>query len=481
MSSLVIFVTLAFSGLSTIAFIIAVVLVLSYKKKVTLLETKLVSSLKKNMEISSFVNFFSEKLCSYSTSETIYTSIAEKIAALIDAESVCIYNLHENKYFIPVGYTEAFPPLNISKDFILSKPRFLTDALKQEKIELGEGIIGKVGLSKKAVLLGNNASTLLSSEKSLAVITSLMAVPMLINEQIVGVICAINSKTTSQFTESQFTMFDAVAKLVSIIHQIIQAFSIAAKQDRLNQEIEFTRLLQTSLIPKEFPIWKPFEIHAFTRSAKEVNGDFYDFVKIDDNRLLVVLGDASGKGIPACMMMTMARSFIRANSQRFTNLSNLMSELNSNLYRDTNEGRYATIACCLLNKQEETVEFTRAGHTELMVYSSKQKVRRLRPHGTALGLLPNEFTGNFDSISFCFKPYYTMLMFSDGIIESLNNRGDEFGVDNLQKIFYESCCKKNSPSKSTDRILRAVDEFSGDKEQSDDQTIVIIGHEKSFI
>ena len=481
MSILAIFTVFAASGLLTAALIVTVALALSYRKKIVLLEGKLVSSLRKNTEISSFVDFFSEKLCSYATSENVYSSIAEKIAMLVDADSVCIYNLHENKYFVPVGYTEAFPPLNISKDFILSKPRFLTDALRQEKIELGEGIIGEVGLSKKSVLLEDNSSKLISLKKSLPAITSLMAVPMLINEQVVGVICAINSKAAPPFTEPQFAMFDAVSKLVSVIHQIIQTFSVAAKQDRLNQEIEFTRLLQASLIPKEFPTWKPFEIHAFTRSAKEVNGDFYDFVKIDETRLLVVLGDASGKGIPACMMMAMVRSFIRATAERFTNLSNLMSELNSNLYRDTNEGRFATLACCLLNKQEESVEFSRAGHTELMVYSSKQKVRKLRPHGTALGLLPNDLTGNFDSISFCFKPYYTMLMFSDGLIESLNNRGDEFGIDNLQKIFYESCCKKNSPNKSTDRILRAIDDFSENKEQSDDQTIVIIGHEKSFI
>lgn len=472
---------LVFNGLLIIAWIITAILILFYRRKNILLESKLISSLKKNTEISNFVSFFSEKLCSYTAEGNVYTCMAEKIAALIDAENVCIYNLYENKYLIPAGYTETFPPINISKDFILSKPRFLTDTLKQEKIRLGEGIIGEVGFSKKKVLLSSNTSTLLSSIKSLIPITSLMAVPMLVNEQVVGVICAINSKTASIFTEPQSAMFDAVSKLVSVIHQIIQTFSVAAKQDRINQEIEFTRLLQASLIPKEFPIWKPFEIHAFTRSAKEVNGDFYDFVKIDENRLLVVLGDASGKGIPACMMMTMARSFIRANSERFTSLSNLMSELNSNLYRDTNEGRYATIACCLLDKKEENVEFARAGHTELMVYSSKQKVRKLRPHGTALGLLPNELTGNFDSISFCFKPYYTMLMFSDGIIESLNNNGEEFGVDNLQKIFYESCCKKNSPSKSTDKILRTIGEFSKDKEQSDDQTLVIIGHEKSFI
>ena len=479
-SSVIVFI-FVLGGLLAIALAIAVILILLYKKQTVLLKTRLTSSIKKNTEISSFVSFFSEKLCSYSESGGVYTCMAEKISALIDAESVCIYNLYENKYFIPAGYTEAFPPLNISKDFILSKPRFLTDALKQEKIEIGEGIIGGLGQNKKPVLLDSNSSTLLSSITSLTPTTSLMAVPMLINEQVMGVICALNSKTDASFSEQQFAMFDAVSKLVSVIHQIIQTFSVAAKQDRINQEIEFTRLLQASLIPKEPPVWKPFEIHAFTRSAKEVNGDFYDFVKIDDNRLLVVLGDASGKGIPACMMMTMARSFIRANSERFTNLGSLMSELNSNLYRDTNEGRYATIACCLLDKKEESVEFSRAGHTELMVYSSKQKVRKLRPHGTALGLLPNELTGNFDSISFCFKPYYTMLMFSDGIIESLSNKGEEFGIDNLQKIFYESCCKKNSPCKSTDRILRAIDEFSENKEQSDDQTMVVIGHEKSFI
>jgi sigma-B regulation protein RsbU (phosphoserine phosphatase) len=283
------------------------------------------------------------------------------------------------------------------------------------------------------------------------------------------------------FSISQLDIFDSVTKIVSVLYQIIQSYVISSKQDHLNQEIEFTRLLQKSLLPKDSPTWKPFEIYAFTRSAKEVSGDFYDFVPIDANRLLVVLGDASGKGIPACMMMAMTRSFIRANAARFTTLSDMMLELNSNLYRDTDEGRFTTITCCVLDKKEQTVEFARAGHTELIVFSSRQKTRKLRPHGTALGLLPTDMAGAYDSITFTFKPYYSMLLFSDGIIEAVDPNGEEFGTTKLEELFYESCCRKNSPEKTTDKILRTIDEFSGTREINDDQTIVIIGHESSFI
>lgn len=447
-----------------ILLVLAAVLSFFYRKKSILLETKLISVAKKSFEINSFVSFFSDKLSRYSVDSNIYALMAEKIAALADAENVCI-SLQENKHLTPVGYTDTFP----------------LDTVKQEEIEFGENSTGNAGLSKDTVILDKSSPLLSQLIQFVSPATSLMAVPMLLNGQMIGVICAINSKISPQFTEAQISTFNAISKPVTVIHQIMRSFSMAAKQDRINQEIEFTKLLQTSLLPKKSPVWKPFVVHAFTRSAKEVNGDFYDFVEIDENKLLIVLGDASGKGIPACMMMAMVRSYIRANAEHFTSLSSLMTELNASLYRSSSEGRFATIACCLLDRKEESVEFARAGHTELMVFSTKQKVRKLRPYGAALGLLPNELTGNFDSISFTFKPYYTMLMFSDGIVESLNEKDEEFGIDNLQKVFYESCCNKNSPGECTDKILKILDEFSDIKELSDDQTLVVIGHEKSFV
>jgi serine phosphatase RsbU (regulator of sigma subunit) len=222
-------------------------------------------------------------------------------------------------------------------------------------------------------------------------------------------------------------------------------------------------------------------IHAFTRSAKEVSGDFYDFVEIDKDRTLVVIGDASGKGIPACMVMAMTRSFIRANIDRYTGLENMLEELNSNLYRDTATGRFITLGCCLLDRNLQTVEFARAGHTELIIYSSKYKLRKIHPGGTALGLMPKNMAGNYDVFKFTFKPYYSMLLFSDGIIDANNAAGEEFGQERLEKIFYDSCEHKNPPIRSAEGIMSAIENFTAGQQQGDDQTIVVISHKDAFV
>ena len=308
-----------------------------------------------------------------------------------------------------------------------------------------------------------------------------MAVPMIMENKISGVICAVNNKNNKSFTKTQFDSLESMTNLVVLIHNILKVYSNLTIQQRLSQELEFTRLLQASLLPKEFPEWSPFVINAFTRSAKEVNGDFYDFVEIDENRLLVVIGDASGKGVPACMVMAMTRSFIRANVERFTSLTDLLEELNTNLYRDTNEERFVSLSCCLLDKREETIEFIRGGHTELLLYSNKDSIRKISPDGAAVGLLPSEYTSDFDTFSFSFESNYSIMLYSDGITEINNKEGKEFGIDRLSNLFLESCKRKNSPRKCTDKILRAIDEFSTEESQYDDQTIVIISHEKSFI
>ena len=436
----------------------------------------------KNEQLSSFMKFFSDTLSSTAKFDEVYSSIAHQIANITEAKGICIYELQNDDYLFPVGYTEAFPPLQRSNKFVLSKPRYASDSLKYEKIKLGEGIIGETAQNKQGLLLEDTSDDKrLSAAKKIIPIYTLMVIPMIMEDNVTGVICAINNKTNKPFTKTQFDSLESMTKLVVLIHNILKVYSNLTIQQRLSQELEFTRLLQSSLLPKEFPEWNPFVVNAFTRSAKEVNGDFYDFVEIDDNRLLVVIGDASGKGVPACMVMAMTRSFIRANVERFTNLANLFEELNTNLYRDTNEERFVSLSCCLLDKKEEIIEFARAGHTELLLYSNKDQIRQFSPDGVALGLLPNEFTGNFDTFSFSFKEGYSIMLYSDGITETTNDNLDEFGQERLNELFLESCKRKNSPRKCTDKILRAIDEFSQEEDQADDQTIVIISHENSFI
>ncbi|HBM17071.1 MAG TPA: hypothetical protein DD381_12115 [Lentisphaeria bacterium] len=464
------------------AFIISLTMLIAYRKSYHDLKMDTGSISDKYMQVGEFMKFFAEKISSNLHDPNVYSELARKIAIIINAKDLCIYTLSNSNCFIPVGYTDTFPIIFSNKKFILSKPRFVIDALKQDKIDINEGIFGEIAAAKKGLLINNvSYSPQLSALDCSHSISSFMACPFIQDDAITGIICAVNEISSAEFSEKQFVLLESLTRVFSVVNQIMQSYYIASNKSQLDKEIEVTRLLQQSLLPKGAPQWSPFEIYACTRSSKEVSGDFYDFVEIDDDRLLVVLGDASGKGLPACMMMAMTRSFIRANSARFTTLNDMMLELNSNLYRETDEGRFATVICCLLNRKEKSVELARAGHTELIIFSSRQKIRKIKPNGAALGLLPPDMANLYDSLAFTFKPYYSMLLFSDGVTEVLNANREEFGSERLSDVFYESCCRKNSPSKTADRILRNIDEFCGHSERNDDQTIVIIAHEDSFI
>ena len=452
-----------------------------YRNKFIKTKRNLAKNNTKLEQLDDFMRFFSESISQTESFHDVYSSIAQHIANITDSKNICIYELKENDCLIPVGYTPTFPPLNASKNFILSRPRYANDTLKQEKIKLGEGIIGEVAQSRKGILIPNALNEQrLQAANSIISINTFIAIPMTSNDELTGVICAINTKGKKPFTQTHYDTLNSMTKLIVQVHNIIKSYSTLAVQQRLSQELEFARLLQTSLLPRKAPDLSPFVIHAYSKSAKEVSGDFYDFVKVDDDRMLVVIGDASGKGIPACMVMAMTRSFIRANVERFTTLEDMLSELNTNLYRDTTAGRFATLSCCLLNKAEETIEFARAGHTELLCFSSKNSIRKIIPHGTALGLLPQEIAGDYDTFSFMFKPYYSILLFSDGLTEATDSNGQEYGLNRLQDIFLESCKEKNSPRKATEMVISSVDEFSKGHEQADDQTLVIISHEKAI-
>jgi sigma-B regulation protein RsbU (phosphoserine phosphatase) len=306
-------------------------------------------------------------------------------------------------------------------------------------------------------------------------VTSMMLVPMIEDAVLIGIVCVVNNRHLGVFAPEQFSRLRSICPQVVISYKMYRSYKDSKEQQRLSQEVEFARQLQASLLPEEFPDTYPFHIHAHTRSSKEVSGDFYDFIMIDENRLLVVIADACGKGIPACMLMAMTRSFIRSLVEHFTTVEALMMELNKNLYRDTDEERFVTLACCLLDRRNSLIEYARAGHTELITFVHGH-IRKIYPDGTALGIFPCEMS-KYDSICLCFAEGMGLLLFTDGITEVINSKGEEFGVARLQEEFKKSLLNGDEPEATIDNILDAVDKFSADPDTFvDDQTMVIIKH-----
>ena len=269
---------------------------------------------------------------------------------------------------------------------------------------------------------------------------------------------------------------DQVADLKEMTPQLVlsmlfyKSYNALRNKLRLDQELEVAKHIQSGLLPESHPGWGDFKVCAFTRSAKEVNGDFYDFVEIDDNRLLIVIGDACGKGVPACMLTAMTRSFISSASWRFDNLANFLREINNNLFADTDADKFVSLACCLLDKRNGLLEFGRAGHTDLITFVNNH-IRRFNPDGSALGLMPGELA-EYDTICLKCSPGSTYMLYSDGINEALNKAGEEFGTTRLVKEFDASSKAGHKPEETLEHILSKVDEFA--PEQIDDQTIILV-------
>ena len=423
-------------------------------------------------EIGNFLSLFSHSLREIEKIENSMNTTARYIADLVEAESVCIYEVREDS-LQATGVSGAYPLLMSASDYMMTKPRYLLEVLRNEKVVIGTGLIGRVGEDREPLLIEEAFNDpRLKDYPNSGNVDTMMVVPMVHDANLTGVICAINSRHSGAFSPEQFSRLRFISSQVILAQNLISVYRDLSKQQRINQELEFARQLQASLLPSASPVWDQFAIHAFTRSSKEVNGDFYDFIEIDENRLLVVLGDACGKGVPACMLTAMTRSFIRSSVRHFENIESFLREINQNLFRDTDEERFVTLACCLLDRRNSLIEYARAGHTELLAYTHEH-IRKIYPIGSALGILPDELA-SFDSICLEFSEGMSMLLFSDGITEALNADDEEYGLERLQDEFRVSRNAGDSSEETLEKIINSASEFA--VEQIDDQTMILINH-----
>ncbi|MBO5680922.1 MAG: GAF domain-containing protein, partial [Lentisphaeria bacterium] len=292
-----------------VTLLIAAVIVIVYCRiRIRILRVRLRAEMYNKAEIANFLNLFSRNIQKMDNAENWMNVTARYVADLVEAQSVCIFVLEpESNQLKAAGIVGAFPllrPVELQNGI---KPKYTLEAVRREKIAVGDesNIAGTVAATMNPVLIDVFNDPRLAGLEAVDPVTTLMAVPMIYEGKCTGVICAVENRRSpdNPFETDQFNRMKFIAGQIVLAQNILAAYSNLGKQQRLNQELDFARSLQSSLLPERFPDWGSFRIHAFTRASKEVSGDFYDYVEIDENRSLVVIGDACGKGIPACMIM----------------------------------------------------------------------------------------------------------------------------------------------------------------------------------
>jgi sigma-B regulation protein RsbU (phosphoserine phosphatase) len=241
----------------------------------------------------------------------------------------------------------------------------------------------------------------------------------------------------------------------------------------LSRELEIAREVQERLFPQQLPQIAGLDYDGVCRPALGVGGDYYDFLPLAGGRLGIALGDVSGKGIAAALTMASLQASLRAEASRASSdVGSIVGAVNRLLHAATAQNRYATFFYAQYDPAKRELVYVNAGHNAPMLFRKcpvNSDLERLETGGTVVGLLP---AASYNDAAVAIEEGDLLLLFTDGITETMNAADDEWGESGLIETVKD--CNGSSPREMIARIIQAADEFAAGAEQHDDMTLVVL-------
>jgi len=300
-------------------------------------------------------------------------------------------------------------------------------------------------------------------------IHSLLSVPLLSKGKMVGVLTLFNKKK-----EGGFSIQDQ--RLVSIISsqsaQIIENARLYEEEQeflKVQKEMEMAFEIQMNLLPKKQPDTNKYEIVGKSIPAQVVGGDYFDFIPIDENKLAICLGDVSGKGLPAAMLMANLQATIRGQTLVDPTPKTCLKHSNKLLYQSTDPQKFATFFYGVLDQKNHTLCYANAGHNRPFFIKKSRESKCLETAGLALSIVKET---EFEEDCISFDRGDLLFIYSDGITEAMNEKNEEFGEEKTSELLCKN--KKMKATELIKKVMSEVDKFAETRSQTDDMTIVVI-------
>jgi phosphoserine phosphatase RsbU/P len=349
------------------------------------------------------------------------------------------------------------------------------EKLKQEfRLKLGQGIAGTVAQEGKPLLL-EDAYTHPKFHRAHDDATgyrtkSMITVPLKIGERITGVAQVINRLDGSVFDADDLELFIALCGMAAIAIENAQMHKSLMEKQRLVKDMEFARTVQESFLPQTAPEITSYKFSAHYTPAQEVGGDFYDFIHLDRGRIGIVIGDVSGKGVPAALYMAKLGSDLRTLAFTEKDPASALQKLNTMLAERSRRGMFATLLYVELETQSGKLTISNAGHLPPLIKKADGSVGKLATAGgSPLGILPGMQFGQETAM---LDRGGTVILYTDGIIEAMNDKEALYGYER-----FEALVRKSDPNPEVlkSAIIDDVNLFTGLSPQHDDMTLVCFG------
>src|SRR2546425_4214106 len=413
--------------------------------------------------------------------QELHRLIVEGGTRILDAHGGALYVADRTGgKLVPAFISKGCPPLVAVPPDILQEaaatPIALESYLRLHSIVPGEGVIGRVWQTAQPVCFNelSQAPELAKLRGSAFGAASVMAAALSYGKQDLGVLAVANGPLGAPFSQGDFVVFKSIAEQSAFALYNAIIYSMANEKKRLDHDLEIARDIQRILLPSEAPAIDGFQISGINVPARQVSGDYFDYIQVDEERLGVAIADVSGKGVPASLIMAICRSVLRAEAARNPSPADVLRKVNRQLYPDIKEDMFISMAYLILDHARSGVTLARAGHDAPLLYKrADQTVKPLKPPGLVLGIdsgsVFDRMTGDF---AVQLERDDCLILYTDGVTEALDSEGYEFGIERMIQSVRASAV--DGASAIITRVIDDVRNFVGSQPPNDDVTLIAI-------
>lgn len=349
--------------------------------------------------------------------------------------------------------------------------RSIVSSADQSPLHLNQNLLGWMQINRKPLLINEPAIDprfrYVEWDRS---VRSVLCAPMMVKSKLIGILTIYNKKLESGFKKEDQRLLSIIAAQSGQIVENARLHEEEQKLIEMRKEMDVAAEIQRQLLPRKSPDIDGYSICGKNITARAVGGDYFDFIQVAPYRWGITLGDVSGKGLPASLLMANLQASLRGQILHDLSPAELLAYSNKLLHQSTSAEKFATVFLAILDASTHALHYSSAGHEYPYLVRADGSLERLKTGGVPLGMFSSH---TYEEASVALSPADHLFIFSDGITDSMNAEEETFGEERLEQVLAAHAGDANSKALMDDVFAKSI-EHSGKTDLFDDLTVVVL-------
>jgi phosphoserine phosphatase RsbU/P len=390
---------------------------------------------------------------------------SQKIMRSIISKSIRALNAEQGDITL-VAENQANPMQTLVRSMISTS--------EHSPLHLNQNLLGWMQINKKPLMINEpDNDSRFQNVKWDSSIHSLISAPLMARTRLIGILTVYNKRGDKKtgFTESDQRLLSIIAAQSAQIVENARLYEEEETYRLMRRELELASSIQKKMLPASAPEIDGYAVAGKNITAQEVGGDYFDYIQMDKHRWALCLGDISGKGLPASLLMTNLQAILRGQALHLTQPGEILKYANNQLYQSTSSEKFATLFIAIIDSSKNTIHYSSAGHDYPFIMRNDGSYIRLESGGLPLGMMEGmEYEEEFVEL----QPGEFLFVFSDGVTDVSNIHDEMFGEERLIQLLLNSIEKDESPKDLISRIVDTCLNHCGKAKLFDDVTALVL-------